>query len=182
MQAIEFNDLVRKSAYSFELVNNKLKVFPVPTIDMTLWFEYLVNSERDAQVFNTGSYYQISGSSSSSFKEIGDYSNVPYNIIQYQNINSVGRQWIRKYFLALCKEVLGAIRQKYQTIPIPGAEVTLDGGELRQEAQAEKTDLITQLRENLDATGRKAQMEMLAAQAQQLNDSLKLVPLGIYIG
>ena len=180
MQAIEFNDLVRKSAYSFEITNNKLKVFPVPDSRFKIWFEYLVNYERDSQVFATGSYYQVSGSSS--YQEIGDYSNVPYNIIMYNNINSVGRQWIRKYFLALSKEVLGSIRQKYQTIPVPGAEVTLDGGELRQEAASEKTDLITQLRENLDATGRKAQMEMLAAQAQQLNDSFKLVPMGIYIG
>jgi hypothetical protein len=180
MQAIEFNDLVRKSAYSFEIVNNKLKIFPVPDSCFKIWFEYLVNSDRDAQIFSSGSYYQVSGSSN--YKEIGDYSNVPYNIIQYQNINSVGRQWIRKYFLALSKEILGSIRQKYQTIAIPGAEVTMDGGELRQEAAAEKTDLVTQLRENLDATGRKAQMEMLAAQAQQLNDSLKLTMLGIYIG
>lgn len=182
MQAIEFNDLVRKSAYSFELVNNKLKLFPVPQSEMKVYFEYLINSERDSQgITPSGSYYQVSGSSSTS-GEIGDYSNVPYEIIPYGGINSVGQQWIRKYFLALCKEVLGSIRQKYQTIPIPGAEVTLDGGELRQEAQQEKTDLITQLRENLDATGRKAQMEMKAAEAQQLQETLTKIPLGIYIG
>jgi hypothetical protein len=107
---------------------------------------------------------------------------VPYNNIPYSGINSVGKQWIRKYFLALCKELLGSIRQKYQTIPIPGAEVTLDGAELRQEASAEKTDLITQLRENLEATGRKAQMEMREAESQQLQSTLQRVPLGIYIG
>jgi hypothetical protein len=183
MQAIEFNDMVRKSAYSFELVNNKLKIFPIPTVHMKLYFEYLLNAQRDAQVYDTGSFYQVSGSSTSSGSTtIGDYSNVPYNLIPYANINSVGQQWIRKYFLALCKELLGAIRQKYQTIPIPGAEVTMDGGELRQEAQQEKTDLTTQLRENLTATGRKAQMEMLSAQSQQLQDSLKSTMLGIYIG
>jgi hypothetical protein len=180
MQAIEFNDMVRKSAYSFELVNNKLKIFPIPTVHMKLYFEYLLNYERDAQIYSSGSYYQVSGSSS--YSEIGDYSNVPYNLIPYSKINSVGQQWIRKYFLALCKELLGAIRQKYQTIPIPGAEVTMDGGELRQEAQQEKTDLITQLRENLTATGRKAQMDMISAQSQQIQDSLKMTMLGIYIG
>ena len=107
---------------------------------------------------------------------------MPYKNIPYSGINSVGKQWIRKYFLALCKELLGSIRQKYQTIPIPGAEVTLDGGELRQEASAEKTDLITQLRENLEATGRKAQMEMREAESQQLQSTLQKVPLGIYVG
>jgi hypothetical protein len=181
-QAIQFNDLVRKSAYSFELVNNKLRVFPIPTYEMKLHFHYLLGSERDAQgISGSGSYYNSSGSVVTS-PVVGDYSNVPYDFIPYGSVNSVGKQWIRKYFLAICKELLGAIRQKYQTIPIPGAEVTLDGGELRQEAQQEKTDLITQLRENLEASGRKAQMEMRAAEAQQIQDTLMKVPMGIYVG
>jgi hypothetical protein len=182
MQAIEFNDLVRKSAWSFELINNKVRLFPIPTYDMKLHFQYLLKNERDAQgISGSGSYYNASGSAVSS-PIIGDYSNVPYNVIPYGSINSVGRQWIRKYFLALCKEVLGAIRQKYSSIPIPGAEVTLDGAELRSEATAEKTDLVTQLRENLEATGRKAQMEMRAEEAARLQETLQKVPLGIYIG
>jgi hypothetical protein len=182
MQGIEFNDLVRKSGWSFEIINNKLKLFPIPTYDFKVYFEYLLAKDRDNQgLFNSGSYYNESGSVVSS-TIVGDYSNAPYNIIPYSSINSVGKQWIRKYFLALAKELLGAIRQKYQTIPIPGAEVTLDGGELRQEAAAEKTDLVTQLRENLEATGRKAQMEMRADEARQMQETLQRVPMGIYIG
>ena len=182
MQAIEFNDLVRKSAYGFELTNNKIRIFPVPTSDFKMYFQYLVGYERDAQgISASGSYYNASGSAVSS-PIIGDYSNVPYDVIPYGSVNSVGKQWIRKYFLALCKEVLGGIRQKYQTIPIPGAEVTLDGAELRQEASAEKTDLYTQLRENLEASGRKAQMEMRAEESRQLQETLRTVPLGIYVG
>jgi len=182
MQAIEFNDLVRKSGYSFELVNNKVKIFPIPTYNYKMYFEYLLVKDRDSQgIYNSGSFYNSSGSYVGS-GTIGDYSNVPYNNIPYSGINSVGKQWIRKYFLALCKEVLGSIRQKYQTIPIPGAEVTLDGGELRQEAAAEKEQLMAQLRENLEATGRKAQMELREAEAQQINATLAKVPLGIYIG
>lgn len=182
MQAIEFNDLVRKSGYGFELVNNKVKIFPIPTYDMKMHFEYTLVKDTNSQgISNSGSYYNISGSIVAS-PVIGDYSNVPYDVIPYGNINSVGKQWIKKYFLALCKEVLGSIRQKYQTIPIPGAEVTLDGGELRQEAAAEKTDLVTQLRENLEATGRKAQNELRAEEAKQINETLAKIPLGIYIG
>lgn len=182
MQAIEFNDLVRKSGWSFEIVNNKLKLFPIPTYDFKMYFEYLLVKDRDNQgLSNSGSYYNATGSYVAS-SVVGDYSNAPYNIIPYSGINSVGKQWIRKYYLALCKELLGAIRQKYQTIPIPGAEVTLDGGELRQEAAAEKTELITQLRENLEATGRKAQMELRAEEARQMQETLQRVPMGIYIG
>jgi len=182
MQAIEFNDLVRKSGYGFELVNNKVKIFPIPTYDFKMYFEYLLVKDRDSQgIYNSGSFYNSSGSYIGS-NTIGDYSNVPYNNIPYSGINSVGKQWIRKYFLALCKELLGSVRQKYSTIPIPGAEVTLDGAELRQEASAEKTDLITQLRENLEATGRKAQMELRAEESRQIQETLTRVPMGIYIG
>jgi hypothetical protein len=149
---------------------------------MKMHFEYTLVKDTNSQGISTsGSYYNASGSIVAS-PVIGDYSNVPYDVIPYGNINSVGKQWIKKYFLALCKEVLGSIRQKYQTIPIPGAEVTLDGGELRQEAAAEKTDLVTQLRENLEATGRKAVMEMRAEEARQVNETLAKIPLGIYIG
>jgi hypothetical protein len=176
IQAIDFNDLVRKSAYSFEITNNKIKIFPIPTWHQKVYVEYIYTDERNSAVFTTGSAY-TSGSN-----EIGDYSNVPYDVIPYQNINSVGKQWIRKYFLALCKEVLGAIRQKYQSIPIPGAEVTLDGGELRSEAAEEKRGLVEELRSNLEASGKAAQMENQANEAQQLQDSLSKIPLRIYVG
>lgn len=173
-QAIQFNDMVRKSAYSFELVNNKLKLFPIPTYSFKVYFQYMLKNDRaSGSLANnpnyTGSY-------------VSDYANIPYEIITYSTINSVGKQWIRKYFLALCKELLGAIRQKYQTLPIPGGEVTLDGAELRNEAQQEKTDLITQLRESLDATSQKSQMENQSLQAEQIQEQLKKVPLFIYIG
>ena len=168
-QAIQFNDMVRKSAYSFELVNNKLKLFPIPTFSFKVYFNYMVKNDR------------ISGSLGDS-GSVADYANIPYNNITYNTINSVGKQWIRKYFLAICKEMLGIVRQKYQTLPIPGGEVTLDGAELRNEAQQEKTDLITQLRETLVAASQKQLMENQALQAEQMQETLKRVPLFIYIG
>ena len=175
VQAIEFNDIVRKSHYSFELVNNKLRIFPIPTYDFTLWFEYILTAERDI-VFE-----EKKDKDGNPIREVGDASNAPYSFLTYKNINQPGRQWILKYFLALCKEFLGSIRQKYQSIPIPGGEVTLDGGELRSEAQAEKEDLITQIREMLEASGKKAQLEAQAQEVEHLQTGLKGVPLPIYI-
>jgi len=169
-QAIQFNDMVRKSAYSFELVNNKLKLFPIPTFSFKVYFNYMVRNDR------------LSGSLANASGSVADYANIPYNNIAYSTINSVGKQWIRKYFLAVCKEMLGIIRQKYQSLPIPGGEVTLDGAELRNEAQQEKTDLITQLRETLQAASQKQLMENQALQAEQMQETLKRVPLFIYIG
>ena len=176
-QAIEFNDMVRKSAYSFELVNNKLKLFPIPTYGFKVYFNYLLQNER-----YSGSVVMTPSGSSYTGSYVSDYANIPYQNIPYSTINDVGRQWIRKYFLSLCKELLGAIRQKYQTIPIPGGEVTLDGAELRNEAQQEKEQLITQLRETLEATGKKQQMEDRSRESEYLQDSLKKIPLFIYVG
>lgn len=172
-QAIEFNDTVRKSAYSFEIVNNKLKIFPIPTYDHKIYVEYVVESDY------TG--YNALFGSGSNYSTVADYSNVPYQEVTYSKLNAVSRQWIRKYFLALCKETLGRILQKYSTIPIPGGEVTLDGGELRSEAAAEKEGLITQLRENLDATGREKMLDAKANEAEKIQIVLNKVPLGIYI-
>lgn len=172
MQAIEFNDLVRKSQYSFELVNNKLRLFPIPSYGYKAWFEYT----NDNDVFESGSL------SPSGSAVISDFSNVPYKNHAYADINDAGRQWIRNYFLAICKEILGSIRQKYQTIPIPGGEVTLDGAELRSEAQQEKERLVDTLKEMLEASGKFSQMEKQAQMSEQLQESLKRVPLFIYVG
>jgi hypothetical protein len=178
-QAIEFNDMVRKSSYSFEIVNNKLKLFPIPTNNYKVYFEYALESDRDANLYYTGSSNTPSGSIPD---QISDFSNVPYEDVIYNKINAPGRQWIRKYYLALCKEMLGAIRQKYSTIPIPGGEVTLDGAELRSEASTEKEALLTQLREMLEASLPSKLIEEQAMKADKSTEILKKVPMMIYIG
>ena len=179
VQAIEFNDMVRKSSYSFEIVNNKLKLFPIPTGNYKVYFEYALESDRDANAYYTGSSNTPSGSIPD---QISDFSNVPYEDVVYHKINSPGRQWIRKYYLALCKEMLGAIRQKYSTIPIPGGEVTLDGAELRSEASNEKDALMTQLRDMLEASLPSKLIEEQAMKADKSTEILRKVPLMIYIG
>ena len=170
IQAIEFNDQIRKSAYSFELVNNKLRIFPNPTSSYKLRFTYLLKDDRSntAQGKSTG--------------VVSDISNAPYNNMQFQFINDVGKQWIKKYGLALCKELLGTIRSKYGSIPIPGAETTLDGDTLRTEASTEKEFLMTQLREMLEQMGRKTLLEADKEEAQHLQDKLGKVPIPIFIG
>jgi hypothetical protein len=92
VQAIEFNDQIRKSAYSFQLRNNKLRIFPNPTNAYTLHFDYIVKKDRN----NT-----LQGTSDG---VITDFSNAPFNNMTFANINEVGKQWIKKYGLALCKD------------------------------------------------------------------------------
>jgi hypothetical protein len=172
MQQIEFNDQIRKSAFSFNIVNNKLELFPLPTKNSPtkIWFEYISKDEfeHDSQTIQPDS--------------LSDYSDVPYDFIQYKYINDVGKQWIRKYTLALAKELLGAIREKYNSIPIPDGEVSLDGAALRSEAQVEKDALVTQLRENLEELSRKNMMENKAHEADHQQEMLRKVPLKIYVG
>ena len=170
IQAIEFNDQIRKSAYSFELRNNKLRIFPNPTSTYTLHFDYIVKKDRN----NT-----LQGTSDG---VITDFSNAPFNNMAFANINEVGKQWIKKYGLALCKELLGTIRSKYASLPIPGAETTLDGDTLRTEAATEKETLVTQLREMLEQMSRKALLEADKDEAEFLNEKLNKVPIPIFIG
>ena len=175
VQAIEFNDQIRKSAYTFELRNNQLRVFPMPTTTGSLWVEYIKTSDRDNPLRT-----RFSGSSDDTI--VSDYSNAQYDFMVYSNINDVGKQWIRKYALALSKELLGIVRSKYGNIPIPNAEVSLDGETLRAEATAEKEQLIEQLRENLEQTSRKALMEAQKDESDFQQETLRKVPYPIYTG
>ena len=170
IQQIEFNDQMRKSAHSFNIVNNKLQIFPKPTTEYKLWFEYqVVKDRRENSTVITPNV-------------VSDYSNIGYNFAEYNKINDVGKQWIRKYTLALAKEMLGAVREKYSTVPIPGSEVSLDGAALRAEAQTEKDALIEQLRENLNEVSKKTRMENEAQMVEQQQQVMTRVPLNIYIG
>jgi hypothetical protein len=172
MQQIEFNDHIRKSSHTFNIVDNKLEIFPIPTANTLsrVYFEYMSRDEfeHDSQTIQADS--------------LSDYSDIPYDFIQYSNINDVGKQWIRKYTLALSKELLGAIREKYSSVPIPDGEVNLDGAALRAEAQVEKDMLMTQLRENLEEMSRKNVFEKQAHESDHHQDMLRKVPLKIYVG
>jgi hypothetical protein len=170
IQHIEFNDQIRKSAHSFNIVNNNLEIFPIPTQNKRLWFEYMVDKE-----LRENNITVLPG-------VVSDYSNVGYDFYEYSNINDVGKQWIRKYTLALAKEMLGAIREKYNTIPIPGSEVSLDGAALRAEASTEKDLLIQQLRENLLELSRKQRMQNEAEILEHQQKIIGGVPLPIFIG
>ena len=170
IQAIEFNDQIRKSAYTFQIYNNRqLSLFPIPTDNYTLHFTYVNKSDRN------------DASPDDSTNLVTDYSNVPYNIPTYLYINQPGRQWIRKYTLALAKEMLGSIRGKYQTIPIPGSETTLDHSRLLSEAKSEKDALILELKEILGELTRVKQMERKEQEAELTQKTFYKVPYQIYV-
>ena len=174
IQAIELNDQIRKSNYSFELINNKLRIFPIPNYTDTrthnLIFKYIKKSDR----YNS-SIQRNSGN-------VTNVSNVPYTNPTYLYINSVGRSWIFEYTLALCKEMLGYVRGKYQTLPIPDAETTLNHGDLIAAATGEKNALIERLRLYLEETSREKIMERKSQELDYRKKELNEVPYPIYIG
>jgi len=170
LQAIEFNDQIRKSGYKFEVVNNRfLKLFPIPTRSYTLYFDYVLQSIANNPVKNAATNL------------ITDISNVPYTNPTYQYINQPGRQWIRKYTLALAKEMLGGVRGKYQSLPIPGDTTTLDYSRLLSEASAEKASLIEEINKILEQTTRLEQLKRQNEEAQQTQETFYKVPYPIYI-
>jgi hypothetical protein len=173
IQAIELNDQVRKSAFSFNIVNNKLEVFPVPTDRPgKMIFKYISRMERGAPA-----KAPYSGSNM-----VTNISNVPFNNPTYQQINAPGRQWIFLYTLALAKELLGYIRGKYTTVPIPGAETTLNQSDLLTDARTEKIALLEKLRGDLDEATRQKQLERRQAENVAMKSTFENVPLPIFIG
>jgi hypothetical protein len=170
IQAIELNDQIRKSAYSFELQGNDLlKIFPIPNRAEKLYFEYVVKKDRNNPIRNTDTNL------------VTDVSNVPYSNISYETVNDPGRQWIFRYTLAIAKEMLSSIRGKYSQIPIPGAEVTTNASELRSEAAAEKQALIEELKLMLEESSRVKFTERDAQIAQNTQDIMYKVPYPIYV-
>jgi hypothetical protein len=169
MQAIEFNDTIRRSNYSFELVNNNLKVFPIPNSDGHLWFEYIKKSER-ANPYSNGT------------NKITNVAEVPFSNPDYNLINSIGRQWIFEMTLAIAKEILGYVRGKYSTIPIPDADVTLNQSDLLSSATADRAALIERLRAYFDETSRDKLLERRSQEGDYLEKELNKVPYTIFIG
>tara|TARA_Y100000114_G_scaffold42208_1_gene37571 strand:- start:13 stop:1206 length:1194 start_codon:yes stop_codon:yes gene_type:complete len=184
IQAIEMNTQVRLSNYSFEIHNNVIRIFPIPgpyevsgvgdDINFgqcgNLWFEYIRRDDR------------IDSSVICADDKITNVSNMPYQNPVYSLINSVGRQWIFEYTLAICKEILGYVRGKYSTVPIPNAEMTLNQADLLGAATAEKTALLERLRAYFDENSRASLLERKVREQDAVLRELDQVPRVIYIG
>jgi hypothetical protein len=182
IQAIEMQNTITLSNYTFEITNNVISVFPVPgtgffndemdsSLDYGIYlnFDYIVLQERLDSAFGDGT------------NKITNTSNVPYTNPNYNALNSVGRSWIYEYTLALTKEILGYVRGKYSTVPIPNSEVTLNQQDLLSSATSTKDALILRLREYFDQTSRQALLERRAAESAARVTEINQVPMVIYI-
>ena len=173
LQAIEINNTVNLANYTFELINNKLRIFPVPnygSIYSYMSFQYISLEERTNSAIVQAP------------DKVTNESNVNFTNPTYSYINSIGRQWIFEYTLALSKEMLGYVRGKYSTVPIPNSEVTLNQADLLDSATATKDALIQRLREYFDQTSKQALFERRAAESLAKVQEISYSPMTIFIG
>lgn len=179
LQAMMYEDSIytRTSHYSYEIINNKLRLFPTPGAGgyspERFYFRFTV--KKDA----TEEYSDRQNGS----RGVNNINNLPFQNIPYSSINSIGKQWIRRFALALCKEVLGQIRGKLSgVIPLPGGSVTLNSTALLSEASKEMSDLRTELKTVLDELTYENLLAKDANMTKTVTDTLSKVPVPLFVG
>jgi hypothetical protein len=176
-QAMAFEDAIytRNSHYSYEVKDNKLRLFPnvVSVSPKTMWVEFFIDTDTP-WLDDSGVDHGVDG--------INNINALPFENTPYQKINSIGKQWIRRFALALCKEMLGNIRSKFSSIPIPGDSVTLDGPALISQGQSEQE----KLREELKTIFDELTYAKIALSDVELSDAInsveKRIPMLIFTG
>ena len=175
-----FEDAIytRNSHYSYEIKNNRLRLYPdvIDASPSKFWIEFFVDSDPWSEPDTEGR------GGKSGIDGINNMNTLPYENLPYENINSIGKQWIRRFALSLSKETLGNIRSKFATIPIPGDSVTLDGASLLSQAQGEQEKLREELKTTLEELTYHKLMAEDAALMESVNMINKLIPLKVFIG
>jgi hypothetical protein len=180
MQAIMYEDSIttRTSNYAYELKDNMLRLFPTPSYwgygeTERLWVQFYVDFKN---AWDENARYDDGR------EGINNLNTVPFDNVPYANINAIGKQWIRKYALALCKEMLGQIRGKFTTMPIPGDTVTLNHSELLSQAKEEQEALKTKLMEILDSVTYPELAKTETEMTEAAQTTFKATPLPIFVG
>ena len=173
-KAFEESLYVRASHSSYELKNNRLRIFPTPgdSTPSKMWIEFVVPD--DTWVENSSAKIGIDG--------INNLNTIPLQNIPYKNINSIGKQWIRRFALALSKEMLGLTRSKFSSIPIPGNDLSLNGDALISAGKEEQSALRDELKETLDELTYSKMIEGDAEMVENSSAVMQKVPTGIFTG
>ena len=177
-QAIAYEDhlYTRTSHYSYEIIDNKLKLYPTPqsVSPERFWFRFTV--ENDGGAYATGSY-------DSGVNGVNNMNTMPLENIPFESINSVGQQWIRRFALALSKETLGQVRGKFGgNVPIPGDQVSLNASDLLGQASTEQQALREELNKQLDEMLYLKLAETDKAMVDNMDAIVAKVPLKIFVG
>tara|TARA_Y100000592_G_scaffold631_1_gene996 strand:+ start:1310 stop:2482 length:1173 start_codon:yes stop_codon:yes gene_type:complete len=160
---------VRRSNYSYKITGTKIRIFPMPTgnqIDKKLFIRVSFAPDPLKPAFKDDSIFGVS-----------NLSNVPFGRLNFSKVNSVGRQWTRQYALALATELLGLVRSKFSTVPIPQGDLTLNGGNLVTQGREDKTKLVEQIRTMLESMTYDKFIEINANKAENIQKQLKTIPV-----
>lgn len=174
-QQLQQHSITRNANFNYNVVGDIIKVSPIPTYDIRLWFQYVkyenVLSDSRVDIYTAGKDHDVTS--------LWD---APYTTIPFSAMNGIRKRWVRQYTLALCKQVLGLIRRKFAVLPIPNENVTLDGGSLVQEGLSKQQALRDELLVSLSKMTLEERTRRQRALSQNQNMLLKQVPRGIYIG
>jgi hypothetical protein len=179
--AYETSIYTRNSHYSFEMINGKLRIFPVPNsfTPRHFWVDFSFQEDGWREnIYPSGS----AQNSKEGVTGVNNMNTLPFANIPYENINSIGKQWIRRFCLALCKEILGQIRSKFSTIPIPGETVTLNGSALISEGKEQQDKLREELKTMLEKMTYAKITEQVATEAENMQKIATKVPQNIFVG
>lgn len=180
LQAMAFEDSLytRASFYSYEIKDNRIRIYPSPSpsdfgiYPQKMWFQFSIPKDG----------WDEDPTRKDGADGINNYNTLPFANIPYENINSMGKQWIRKYALALTKEMLSQVRGKFGAVPLPGDQVTLNASELASQAQSEKDSLKAELKELLDNLTYSSLVEKDAKMADDAKSIQVNVPSYIFTG
>lgn len=194
LQAMAYEDNLwtRVSHFSYEIRNNRIKLYPPPEnssfslSNRKMWIEFTIpqeNAFESTDLLNGGAgSVGIGGAINTGIGGINNMNTLPFANIPFQNINSIGKQWIRRYALAISKEILGQIRSKFSVVPIPGENITLNGDALLNQAKDEQDKLKEELKTILS----ELTYAELAKQTTDLSDAaqnvLSKTPMVIFVG
>jgi hypothetical protein len=177
-QAMAWEDAIwtRNSHYSYEIKNNRLRIWPIPTTSYpsNIWIQFSVRQDSWGTDGESIDDAYVEG--------VNNLNSLPFNNLEFKKINSMGKQWIRRFALALTKEILGQVRGKFATIPIPGSSVNLNASDLLSQAKEEQDRLRTELKETLEELTYLKLVQQSADVTEATQKSFQTVPYFVYTG
>ena len=178
---LDVSQRVRRSNFSYKIMGRNIRIFPTPTSEsrnkLFLRIQFVPTPGTALTSAFSGSMSASGSIADGTIYGVSNVSNVPFGNLTYSTINSIAKQWIRQYTLARAKELLGLIRSKFSTVPIPGGDLTLNGSDLISQGRDEKTALKEELRGMLEQMTYDKLVETDANRAESIMKQLRMVPM-----
>ena len=163
---LDMSNRVRRSNFSYKITGNNFRIYPIPTTESKLFLRIRQYPDPLSPSYQDNTVHGVS-----------NMSNLPFGNVQYNRINSIGRQWIRSYTLAISMEQLGYIRGKFGSIPIPNSDVSLNSSDMISNGRTDRDSLKEKLREMLDSMTYDKLMETQSARSELIQKQLKYIPI-----